>query len=60
MVHKPHEHYPLLAFGLAAAPLSIMGVMQTGNYFALEFAAMVAIFGSCALVLGIVAHWRHG
>lgn len=59
MKYKPHEHIPLLLFGLAATPLSAMGLINMGNPAGIEVAAMLAVIGSCAAVLGIVAHWRH-
>jgi len=60
MAYNPHEHFPLLLFGLVAAPLSAFSLLQVGSIFAVEMAAIVAIFGGCAAVLGIVEHWRHG
>ena len=59
MIHRPHEHYPLLAFGLAAAPLSAVGLLRTGCVVGVELAAVMAIFGACALVLGIIEYWRY-
>jgi len=59
MVHRPHEHYPLLAFTLAAAPLSAVGLFHTGSLIAIEMAAVMAIFGACATVLAVVKHWRY-
>jgi len=59
MKYKPHEHLPLLAFGLAATPLSVMGLINMGNIAGVEVAATLAIFGSCAAVLGIFAHFKH-
>jgi len=59
MAFNPHQHYPLLAFGLAATPLCATGLLKTGNVVCVEMAAAVAIFAACALVLGIVNYWRY-
>ncbi|MFH0868675.1 MAG: hypothetical protein V1839_00435 [archaeon] len=59
MKYKPHEHIPLLLFGLVATPLSAMGLFNTGDLASIWLAAMLAVLGSCAAVLGIFAHFRH-
>jgi len=59
MAFNPHHHYPLLAFGLAAAPLSAVELFKTGSVVGIEVAAVMAVFGACALVLGIVRYWRY-
>jgi len=60
MAYRPHEHLPLLLFGLVLTPLSITGLLDFSNIFTLGLAAMLAIFASATLVVGIVTHWRHG
>jgi hypothetical protein len=39
MAFNPHQHYPLLAFGLAATPLCATGLLKTGNVVCVEMAA---------------------
>jgi hypothetical protein len=60
MEHRPHEHLPLLLFGLVAAPLSITQLLSLNSILSIGFAAIVAIVACVAAVLGVVRHWRYG
>jgi hypothetical protein len=60
MEHRPHEHLPLLLFGLVAAPLSITQLLSLNSILSIGFAAIMAIVACVAAVLGVVRHWRYG
>ncbi|MEM4248001.1 MAG: hypothetical protein QXH80_01930 [Candidatus Nanoarchaeia archaeon] len=60
MEHRPHEHIPLLIFGLLAAPLSITQLIDINSALSIGFAAIVAIVASLTAVLAIVYYWRYG
>ena len=59
MVNKPQEHYPVLAFAIACAPLSAISLIKTECVVGVEMAAALALLGACSLVLGIVKYWRY-
>jgi len=60
MEHRPHEHIPLLLFGLVAAPLSITQLLGLNSVLSTGFAAILAMIAGLAAVLGVIKHWRYG
>ena len=60
MAYKPHEHLPLMIFGLCAAPLCVTSLMNVGTVFSYEMAAIIIMLAAMLVTVGIVQHWRHG
>ncbi|MBI4095767.1 MAG: hypothetical protein HY438_02810 [DPANN group archaeon] len=52
---RSHHHLPALAFGLAAVPITLYGLLQNNFWF---MGSLLVMFAATATTIGIVQHWR--
>jgi hypothetical protein len=58
MEYRPHEHFPLLLFGLLATPLSIGQLLGLNSVFSIGIASILAMIAGLTAVFGIVKYWH--
>ncbi len=54
---QSHHHLPALAFGLAAVPITLYGLLQSNFVF---MASLLVMIAATATTIGVVQHMRWG